>query len=46
MAGDNTLADFPADSFAIFVWCDACRHNGTFDHAKVPEEIRMRTLHE
>jgi hypothetical protein len=45
-ACENTLADFPADAFTIFVWCDACGHNGTFDRARVSEDIRMQTLHD
>jgi hypothetical protein len=45
-ARDNTLADFPADSFTIFASCVACGHHGTFDRTNVPEDIRMQTLHE
>jgi hypothetical protein len=45
-ARENILADFPADAFTIFAWCDACGHSGTFDRARVPEDIRMQTLHE
>jgi hypothetical protein len=45
-ARENILSDFRADSFTIFVWCDACGHSGTFDRAQASEKIRMQTLHD
>ena len=43
---DNTLSDFPAKAFTIFVWCEVCGHQGTVDRTEVPESIPMRMLHE
>jgi hypothetical protein len=45
-ASENILADFPAEAFTIFVHYEACGHRGTFDRAKVPEDMPMRTLHD
>jgi hypothetical protein len=42
-APDNTLSDFPAKAFTVFVWCDVCGHQGAVDRGNVPESIPMQT---
>lgn len=40
----NTLDDFPAESFTIVVYCDACEHSGPLDRAKVPEGMTVQQI--
>jgi hypothetical protein len=45
MATDsNTLDDFPAESFAILVLCEACGRQGWLDRAKVPAGVTVQAL--
>jgi hypothetical protein len=47
MATDcNTLADFPAESFAILVLCEACGRQKWLDRATVPAGVRVQALRE
>lgn len=47
MATDsNTLDDFPAESFAILVLCEACGRQRWLDHAKVPTGVTVQALRE
>jgi len=43
-AAGNTLADFPAETFTIFVYCDACDRSGALDRAKVPTGMTIQHL--
>ncbi len=40
----NTLDDFPADTFRIVVYCDACDHSGPLDRSKVPEGMTVQPI--
>ena len=40
----NTLDDFPAESFTILGFCDACGHSGPLDRSKVPEGASVQGL--
>ena len=45
MATDsNTLDDFPAESFAILVLCEACGRQGWLDRASVPAGVTVQEL--
>jgi len=41
---DNTLDDFPADTFTILAFCDACSHQAPLDRSRVPAGITVQTL--
>ena len=41
---DNTLADFPAETFTIMVFCDKCGHSSALAREKVPTKITVRNL--
>jgi hypothetical protein len=41
---DNTLDDFPAETFNIFVYCDACDPSGPLDRTKVPTGMTIQHL--
>ena len=43
-AAGNTLADFPAETFTIFVYCDTCDRSGALDRAKVPTGMTVQHL--
>jgi hypothetical protein len=43
-AAGNTLADFPAETFTIYVYCDACERRGPLDRAKVPTGMTIQHL--
>jgi hypothetical protein len=40
----NTLDDFPAESFTILVFCDACGRQTPLDRATVPEGLTVEAL--
>jgi hypothetical protein len=40
----NTLDDFPAETFTVFVYCDACDRSGPLDRAKVPTGMTIQHL--
>jgi hypothetical protein len=47
MAADsNTLADFPAETFAILAFCERCGRQGRLDRAKVPAGVTVQELRE
>jgi len=43
-AAGNTLDEFPAEIFTIFVYCDACDHSGPLDRAKAPTGMTIQHL--
>jgi len=43
-AAGNTLDEFPAEIFTIFVYCDACDRSGPLDRAKAPTGMTIRHL--
>ena len=40
----NTLDDFPAERFTIFVRCNACGHDNPLDRTKVPDGAFLQDL--
>ena len=40
----NTLDDFPAETFTILVFCDACDHTSQLDRSKVPDGLTVQEL--
>ena len=40
----NTLDDFPAEDFTIFVLCNTCGHDTPLDRAKVPDGAFLQDL--
>jgi hypothetical protein len=42
--GSNTLDDFPAGTFRIVVYCDACDRSALLDRAKVPEGMTVEQI--
>ena len=40
----NTLDDFPAETFTIFVYCDTCDRSGPLDRMKVPTGMTIQHL--
>jgi hypothetical protein len=39
----NTFDDFPAETFTIFVYCDACDRSGPLNRAKVQTGMTSST---
>jgi len=37
----NTIDDSPADSFTIFVYCDACDRSAPLDRSRVPHGMTI-----
>jgi hypothetical protein len=40
----NTLDDFPAESFTILVFCDACNRNVPLDRSTIPDDLTIQGL--
>ena len=40
----NTLHDFPAESFTIFVFCDSCDRSSLLNRATVPDGMTVQEL--
>ena len=40
----NTLDDFPAERFTIFVLCNTCGHDSPLDRTKVPDGALLQDL--
>lgn len=40
----NTLDDFPAETFIILVFCDACDHTSQLERSKVPDGMTVEEL--
>lgn len=41
---ENTLDDFPAETFTILAFCDACGHQAPLDRSRIPAGITVQTL--
>jgi hypothetical protein len=41
---ENTLDDFPAETFTTFVFCDACDRSAPLDRSTVPEDMTVQQL--
>ena len=41
---DNTLDDFPAETFTILAFCDACGHQAQLDRTLVPAGVTVQAL--
>jgi len=44
IAAGNRLDDFPAESFTIVAFCEACGHRSSLDRAKVPDGRTVQEL--
>jgi len=40
----NHLDDFPAESFTILAFCDACHHSAPLDRDRLTPRITVKTL--
>ena len=40
----NRLADFPADQFTIWAFCDACSHSAMLDRRRIPARVTVQGL--
>ena len=43
-APDNSLDDFPAESFTILAFCDTCGHQAPLDRTHVPAGVTVQAL--
>ena len=41
---DNTLDDFPAETFTILAFCDTCGHQAPLDRTRVPAGVTVQAL--
>lgn len=44
IAAGNSLDDFPAESFTIVAFCEACGHRSSLDRAMVPDGKTVQEL--
>ena len=40
----NSLDDFPAETFSILAFCNACDHRASLDRTRVPPGITVQPL--
>ena len=41
---EDTLDDFPAETFTILIFCDACDRSAPLDRSKVPDGMTVQQL--
>jgi hypothetical protein len=41
---DNSLDDFPAETFTILAFCDTCGHQAPLDRTHVPASVTVQAL--
>lgn len=41
---ENPVADFPAESFAILAFCDACGHQALLDRRRLPTGLTVQQV--